>query len=867
MKKRFRQDFHCAGQPLRSAFKRQDEVPVIMQLTRLTAIPRLSIKALNSLIDRRAEVTCYGPYPLFLDNAAVGRIESVQWRKNRIVLRGCCSVPNLEIGFEDAQPIPVQPRAYGPDIAEKGTDSSRRSGFEISLRRSGRETSITLTFGNCDPASPPLRLHRPRRLTEAVARLVQVPAVLSLVASHGRDILRFLGTGDAGVAIALRDALFPSDDETPPPIAPPDLFCTSDVLPSDPEVPVVVIIPVFNAADEVARLLDRLADTTEDHHQIILIDDGSDDPRVAPMLAAFAARFSQRVTISTFSRNRGFVAAVNHGFDLALKRKGHVVLLNTDTLPPEKWIDRLVAPILRDDRVASVTPMSNTAEIASVPAQGIDTPVTSVLVDRIDAVARRFSPDWSTVEIPTGIGFAMAINRAYLAQLGGFDARFGRGYGEEVDWSQRARANGGRHVLATSIFVGHSGGVSFGSIEKEKRLQANNRIISARYPAYDREIQDWVMAAPHAVQRFALSIAWLDAVSRDPIPIFLAHVLGGGAEMALRRQIDDMMAAGVPGVLVLRVDSTTQWRLEIECAGFRHSCRLRDTDALKDILASLTRRRVVYSCGVGARDPRSIPETLMTLAASDMHSLALQLHDYFPIDPSYCLLDEKGRYRGVRTVSGPDGTCDLPSVAGPARLTTAAWRELWRPVIARANCVSAYSKASADIFLQAYPDAAEKLEIVPHDMPRNMPGKLRPGGQALGILGGINQAKGAAVVLALARHLKQTGSARKIVILGELDPNFRLPAPHLVTGRYDRAEIERLAVKHDIGVWLIPSIWPETFSFTTREALSTGLPVLAFDLGAQGEAVRSAKNGHALTLEPTETRSLAACIEMHFQRV
>jgi GT2 family glycosyltransferase len=644
------------------------------------------------------------------------------------------------------------------------------------------------------------------------------------------------------------------------------LFCSSGAVASDSENPVVIIIPVFNAAEDVSRLLDRLADTTEDHHQIILIDDGSDDPRIAPMLAAFAARFPHRAIIVSFSRNRGFVAAVNHGFDQALKREGHIILLNTDTLPPEKWIDRLLAPILRDDRVASVTPVSNTAEIASVPAQGINTPVTRDVVDRIDAVARRFNSKWSTVEIPTGIGFAMAINRAFLAQLGTFDERFGRGYGEEVDWSQRARAVGGRHLLVTSVFIGHSGGASFGSAEKQERLQASNRIIRARYPTYDRDVQDWALAAPHAVQRVALSIAWLDAVSRDAVPVFLAHVLGGGAEMALRNQVDELLAAGSPGVMVLRVGGTTQWQLELEGAGFRIACRLRDMIALKDMLAPLTRRRVIYSCGVGARDPRTIPETLIALAEGDTHSLELQLHDYFPISPSYCLLDDKGQYHGVSDVSDPDGTFDCPAMVGLTRPSISGWRELWRPAIARANRVTAYSNSSAEIFLQAYPDATRKLIIAPHDMPPGMPGKLSPGGQAIGILGGINQAKGATVVLSLARHLKTIGSNRKIVLLGDLDPNYRLPAPHLVTGRYDRADIERLAVRHDVGVWLIPSIWPETFSFTTREALSTGLPVLAFDLGAQGEAVREAKNGHVLTFGPTEIESLAVRIEAQFQK-
>jgi len=37
---------------------------------------------------------------------------------------------------------------------------------------------------------------------------------------------------------------------------------------------------------------------------------------------------------------------------------------------------------------------------------------------------------------------------------------------------------------------------------------------------------------------------------------------------------------------------------------------------------------------------------------------------------------------------------------------------------------------------------------------------------------------------------------------------------------------------------MIPSIWPETFSYTTSEALLLGYPVLCFNLGAPAERVR-----------------------------
>ncbi len=43
------------------------------------------------------------------------------------------------------------------------------------------------------------------------------------------------------------------------------------------------------------------------------------------------------------------------------------------------------------------------------------------------------------VELPTGIGFCMAIKRTCISDIGGFNAaQFGLGYGEENDFCRRA---------------------------------------------------------------------------------------------------------------------------------------------------------------------------------------------------------------------------------------------------------------------------------------------------------------------------------------------------------------------------------------------------------------------------------------------
>jgi glycosyltransferase involved in cell wall biosynthesis len=58
------------------------------------------------------------------------------------------------------------------------------------------------------------------------------------------------------------------------------------------------------------------------------------------------------------------------------------------------------------------------------------------------------------------------------------------------------------------------------------------------------------------------------------------------------------------------------------------------------------------------------------------------------------------------------------------------------------------------------------------------------------------------------------------------------------TGAYRREDLPRLLEESGASLVMIPSIWPETFSYTTSEAILLGYPVVCFDLGAPAERVR-----------------------------
>lgn len=620
--------------------------------------------------------------------------------------------------------------------------------------------------------------------------------------------------------------------------------------PGDPvqsDAAVTIVMPVHNAFGLLQDALARVLRNTMLPWRLVLVEDCSTDRRVRPWLRDWAARQGDRVVLLENARNLGFVGSVNRGLDLARGFGDPVVLLNSDAMVPEGWAARLVAPILADAGVASVTPMSNDAELMSVPAVCHGTALRAGEGDAVDAVARRFDPGAVCVAAPTGVGFCMALSPRFLSQVPGFDPAFGRGYGEEVDWCQKVQALGGRHLCLPGLFVEHRGGASFGTEEKRALLRASGAILSARYPGFDLSVDRFRRADPLCGPRLALGLAWAAARVGGRVAVYLGHAMGGGAERDLQRRIArDVADAGA--AVVVRVGTAARWQIELHSGAGVTAGGCDSADDVQAFLALLPARRVVYSCAAGAHDPLAVPDLLASLAEGADHVLEVLVHDYFPVSPSYALVGEGGIFTGVPHPEDPDRAHRFRHRDG-RQTGLAGWRAAWGKMIAAADRVEVFSEASRAIMAEAYPAQAQRLEVRPHLPLARIPAiqPVRQGRPVIGVLGNIGPHKGAPVLVEMSRLLARRGGAG-LVVIGDLDPAFRLSRPARVHGGYTHDALPGLVARYGITCWLIPSVWPETFSFATHEAIATGLPVYCFDLGAQAEAVRRADRGTVVPL-------------------
>ena len=219
-----------------------------------------------------------------------------------------------------------------------------------------------------------------------------------------------------------------------------------------------IIVPVYNAYDDLRRCVDSVFRHTDlQKNRLIFVNDCSSDSRIAPYLDSLKG---DNVLVHHNERNKGFSANVNYGIQSS--EKNDVLLLNTDTIVTKGWLDKITACAKRDPHIASVTPLSNRAEICSVPnyLEQNDIP-NGYTIDTFAELVERCSLH-RYPQIPVAIGYCMYIPRAVLKKVGLFDAEtFQRGYGEENDFCNRAILLGYYNVMCDDTFIYHSGCASF----------------------------------------------------------------------------------------------------------------------------------------------------------------------------------------------------------------------------------------------------------------------------------------------------------------------------------------------------------------------------------------------------------------------
>jgi GT2 family glycosyltransferase/glycosyltransferase involved in cell wall biosynthesis len=578
--------------------------------------------------------------------------------------------------------------------------------------------------------------------------------------------------------------------------------------------------------------------------KLLVIDDASPVATLSETLEALSARGLFELLVN--SHNLGFVASVNQV--LGLLDDVDVLLLNSDAEVFPGWLDRLYATLRRIPLAASVTPLTNNGTIASYPlwpaGSNIELELGPAELDNIAAT----SLAGQALEIPTCVGSCALLRRAAIKDVGVFDeGAFGRGYGEENDWSRKATEKGWVNLLALDTFVSHRGGVSFGP-EASQRRRAGLRALETLHPGYEQSVREFIEADPLAKIRRTLDLARLQR-ARDgrPTVMLVSHRHGGGTNrhvQDLARRLDE---AGMFAVLTEpnkgRLRLTSPLVPVTPNLAFGWNIAVPDSDLVEALRALDVRLiHVNHLQGYGARAPAGIRSLAQALAIP----FDVTLHDWMAVCPRIDMIDGSGRYCGGPGASKCQ-TCIDRNGSQFGRVDMTSWRESYFGLLRAARRVIVPSRDSHDRWAALLPDVTFHMQPHPEEARQFTPDmRVRSDGPAhVALIGAINVGKGSQVLLKLVRDADARALPIRFHVIGHTDCDGMLSKYSRIdiTGPYTSIELSSLVEESGSDVALFLSLTPETFSYTLSEALNMGLHPVAFDFGAIAGRMREEQVG------------------------
>ncbi len=310
--------------------------------------------------------------------------------------------------------------------------------------------------------------------------------------------------------------------------------------------PVDIIVCVHNALDDVKRCLESVRQHTAPPCTLIVVDDGSDAP-TRDFLAAYAPQHGAQLLRNEAAQ--GYTLAANQG--LRRSTAPYVVLLNSDTIVSQGWLDRLLVCAESDPAIGIVGPLSNTASWQSIPEiarQGdwSDNPLPPgmAIADMAQWVAQTSSQSYPRLNFLNG--FCLLIKRSLIDRIGLFDEQvFGKGFGEENDYSLRTGQAGFSLAVADDVYVYHAQSKSYSTERRLRLSKAADVALAGKHGQplidagvhvcrFDRTMEGIRSHAAHLAARFTMTAQGRQRwAGRRVVFVLPVQDAGGGTNVIL----------------------------------------------------------------------------------------------------------------------------------------------------------------------------------------------------------------------------------------------------------------------------------------------------------------------------------------------
>jgi GT2 family glycosyltransferase/glycosyltransferase involved in cell wall biosynthesis len=248
---------------------------------------------------------------------------------------------------------------------------------------------------------------------------------------------------------------------------------------------VSIVIPVFNALEELRRCIASLYSTPQRvAFEVLVVNNGSCG-EVGDWLET-QQRERTDFRILSFPGPLGFARAVNAG--AAVARFDFLALLNSDTIAGEGWLDRLAEALLNDPGLGIVSPITNRC---GTPLQ-CDPSAQSLRPEETASFAESVSGRAGVRNEPQRlVFFCVLLRRELWLKLGGLDEAYRTGNYEDDDFCLRTRMAGYRMAVIPSAFVYHHERRTFESnrLNHGEWLARNQSLFLEKASRWSRELR------------------------------------------------------------------------------------------------------------------------------------------------------------------------------------------------------------------------------------------------------------------------------------------------------------------------------------------------------------------------------------------
>ncbi len=618
-----------------------------------------------------------------------------------------------------------------------------------------------------------------------------------------------------------------------------------------------IIIPVYNAYECVVECIDSVIENTNfNKNKLIIINDKSTDEKVLPKLKEYEKKY-KFIEVLENKENLGFVGTVNKGMKYS---KNDVLLLNSDTEVVEGWLDRIIECAYSEKMIGTVTPLSNNATHVSVPKglQENDLPSNMSFSEYGKIV--KLCAYRENQQLPTAHGFCMFIKREVLDKIGFFDEEtFGKGYGEENDFSFRCLDYGYKNILCDSVIIYHKEKQSF-SETREELIKTNLKKLHDRYPIYSRRIELWCENFP--IRKICENIDYQIKLHNRKNILILIHDWNdpknnvGGTTLhvwdlirTMRDKYNFHVLAPMNGIYKLvsyfeneekeiKFDAVDNYNM----FGFYNR---QYKKMIEDIIDGFRIDTIHIHHMM-----HHFFDIIDVAKEKKIYSM-ITLHDFYPLCPSINMLYKMEKY--CPKISEKNcGEC-LIYKAGLKNNIIENWHEKWAEFLSKFNKIIVPSEDTKKEIEKIYKDI--KLEVIEHGVgleKSTYKSSIENTKEYhVAFVGVMSIHKGGKILQQLIKETKNPHIKYHLFGTSEFEELKTNKKNYLYHGRYKREDLPKLLEENKINLVCNFSIWAETYSYTLTEEIASGVPVLSFDIGAVGERIKKNKFGYTLDVNST----------------